>query len=117
MSLFKRLSATLVSRIDQVVGEIENHDAVIQAALHDVRRKVAEARVRLTQVQRESERLQERIDEQQQHAEHWRERARETAGSDEHRARSAGAFLRRRKPAGRPSARDRRCAAGTPSGA
>ena len=86
MSLFKRLSATLVSRIDQVVGEIENHDAVIQAALHDVRRKVAEARVRLTQVQRESERLQERIDEQQQHAERWRERARETAGSDEHRA-------------------------------
>ncbi len=29
MSLFKRLSTTLFSRIDQVVGEIENHDAVI----------------------------------------------------------------------------------------
>lgn len=45
MSLFKRLSATLVSRIDQVVGEIENHDAVIQVALNDMRKKIAEARV------------------------------------------------------------------------
>ena len=86
MSLFKRLSATLVSRIDQVVGEIENHDAVIQATLNDVRRKVAQARVRLGQVQREAERLRGHIDEQQQHAERWRRRARATADSNERKA-------------------------------
>lgn len=86
MSLFKRLSATLVSRLDQVVGEIENHDAVIQVALNDMRKKVAKARVRLTQLQRERERLQREANEQQQLAERWRLRARESAGSDEHKA-------------------------------
>lgn len=86
MSLFKRLSATLVSRIDQVVGEIENHDAVIQAALNDMRRKIAEARVRLAQVQRETERLQRDADTQQQTARRWRERAVASAAADEARA-------------------------------
>ena len=47
MSIFKRLSATLVTSIDRVVGEIENHDAVIQASINDIRKKVAEAKVRL----------------------------------------------------------------------
>jgi hypothetical protein len=47
---------------------------------------VAEARVRLTQVQRDAEHLQAQIDEQQQHAERWRQRAQETAGSDERKA-------------------------------
>ena len=86
MSVFKRLSATLVSRIDHVVGEIENHDAVIQATLNGARRKVAEARVRLAQVQREAERLQAQIDERREQAERWRQRSRETATSDERKA-------------------------------
>ncbi|MDY6798369.1 MAG: PspA/IM30 family protein [Pseudomonadota bacterium] len=86
MSIFKRLSTTLVSRIDQVVGEIENHDAVVQATLDDMRKKVAEARVRLGHVQREEQRLQEQIREQQENAERWRKRAVETAKDDEAKA-------------------------------
>jgi len=34
MSILKRLSATFVSQIDQVVGEIENHDAVASQWSH-----------------------------------------------------------------------------------
>ena len=36
MSIFKRLSATFGARLDQVVGEIENHDAVIVASLTEI---------------------------------------------------------------------------------
>lgn len=86
MSLFKRLSATLVSRIDQVVGEIENHDAVVQAALADMRKKVAEAKVRLGQVQREQERLSQQLAEQMDKAQRWRERAVASASTDEAKA-------------------------------
>lgn len=86
MSLFKRLSATLISRIDQVVGEIENHDAVIQVALNDMRKKIAEARVRLARIQREAERLQREAEEQRQSAERWRQRAVATAAQDEGKA-------------------------------
>lgn len=86
MSLFKRLSATLVSRIDKVVGEIENHDAVIQATLDEMRKKVAEAKVRLGQVRREEVRLKQQIQEQQQNAQQWRRRAVEAARNDEAKA-------------------------------
>lgn len=86
MSIFKRLSATLVSRIDQVVGEIENHDAVVQASVDEMRRKVAESKVRLGQLHREQERLEKQIREQQDKAQRWRQRAVETAKTDETKA-------------------------------
>jgi phage shock protein A len=86
MSIFKRLSATLVSRIDQVVGEIENHDAIVQATLTDMRKKVAEAKVRLQQVQREKSRLEQQIAEQQANSQRWRQRAVDNAKQDENKA-------------------------------
>lgn len=86
MSLFKRLSATLFSRIDQVVGEIEDHDAVVQATLTDMRKKVAEAKIRLKQVHREEDRLQQLINQQTDNAERWRQRAVQSAKMDEGKA-------------------------------
>ncbi len=86
MSIFKRLSATLVSRIDQVVGEIENHDAVVQVTLQDMRKHIAEAKVRLGQVHRERARLKQQIEAQQEDAGRWRERALACAGSEEAKA-------------------------------
>ena len=86
MSIFKRLSATLVSRIDQVVGEIENHDAVIQASLNDMCKKVAEAKVRLGRVRREEERLNQQIREHRQNEERWHKRAVASAKDDEAKA-------------------------------
>jgi phage shock protein A len=84
MSIFKRLSATLVSGIDKVVGEIENHDAVIQASLDEMRKKVAEAKVRLGQVRREEAHLQQQIQEQQSNIQRWRQRAIESAKGATH---------------------------------
>ncbi|MCP3908449.1 MAG: hypothetical protein GY712_10590, partial [Oceanicoccus sp.] len=47
MSTLKRLSATLFTRIDHMVSQVENHDAVIESAVRDVRQTAARARVRL----------------------------------------------------------------------
>lgn len=86
MSIIKRLSATVAARIDQVVGEIENHDAVAQATINDMRKKVAEAKVRLGQLRREEERVKRQIHEQQENSERWRQRAVEVAATDESKA-------------------------------
>ena len=83
MSIMKRLSATLFSRIDRAVGEIENHDAVIQATLNEMRKKVAEAKVRLNQLIREQKTLRAQIQEQDEQSQQWRRRAVEGAKSDE----------------------------------
>lgn len=86
MSILKRLSATFVSRVDEVVSEIENHDAVIQATMNEVRKKVAKARVGLSQVQREEQNLQGQLIDQQKNAVLWRGRAVKIAESDENKA-------------------------------
>ena len=87
MSIIKRLSATLVSGIDKVVGEIENHEAVVYASLDEMRKKLAEAKVRLGQIHREQAGLGRKIAEHQQKQHLWRRRAVECAtGGDEVKA-------------------------------
>jgi phage shock protein A len=86
MSMFKRLSTTLVSRIDNVVGEIENHDAVIQASLSEMRKKIAQAKVNLTQIHREEAKLKQQIEELNIKQQKWRERAISCAAADEAKA-------------------------------
>ena len=86
MSIFKRLSATLVSRMDQVVGEIENHDAVVQATINEQRKRVAQAKVRLAQVRRDAAKLSRQLQELQEAEQRWGDRAVEAARSDEAKA-------------------------------
>ena len=86
MSIIKRLSATLVSNIDRVVGEIENNDAVIQATLAELRRKVATAKVRLAQVHRQEANLNRQIQQRREEEQLWGERALEAASTDEAKA-------------------------------
>jgi len=86
MSIFKRLSATFVSNIDRVVGEIENNDAVIQATLTELRKKVAAAKVRLAHVHRQEARLNKQIQKRHEDEQRWGERAVEAAKTDEDKA-------------------------------
>jgi len=86
MSIIKRLSTTLMSRIDQVVGEIENHDALAEAALGEQKKKIAAAKVQLAQVQSQEQRLQSQIAQLKEDASRWEKRAVQSAVTDETRA-------------------------------
>lgn len=86
MSLFKRLSTTLISRFDQVVTEIENHDAIIQASLTEMSGKIAKAKIALNRACREGERLKTEITENRNNVQRWRERAVSCGKTDEPKA-------------------------------
>ena len=86
MSLFKRLSTTVVARIDQVADRLENHDAAVQAALADMQRRAAEANVRFGRVRRELENVEAGIDGNRAKAAQWRRRAVDCGREDETRA-------------------------------
>lgn len=94
MSVLKRLTTTLWSRVDHAVGQIENHDAVIDAALRDTRRNSARAKVRLARVRSDGERLRTKLTTLREAEIHWRERARAIADEDENTALEC---LRRRR--------------------
>jgi len=86
MSLFKRITHTLSSRLDQVVSEIENHDAVIQATLTEMQKKLSEAKIRLRHVHDEQRSITKQIQEHQTQTERWRTRALSCAEEDEEKA-------------------------------
>ena len=86
MSIIKRLSTTLFSRIDQVVGEIENHDALIEATIVEQRKKITSAKVQLARVQGQESRLSQQLEELNTEINRWAERAVQSAKQDEARA-------------------------------
>ena len=94
MNLIRRISASLTSSVDRAVSKVENHDAIINAALRDTQQAAARSRVRLERVRRDGQNLKERHDKLQTAVSRWTERARSIAATDEAKALEC---LRRRK--------------------
>lgn len=83
MNLFRRITATVNATVDQAVAQIENHDAVVSAALQDARKSAADAKVRLRRVQKDGQRLHSRCAQLRADIERWQTRARRSAAEDE----------------------------------
>ncbi len=76
MSYFKRWASGITARLDWLVGQIENHEALVESAVADMRAKTARAKARLERVRRDGRELRERLATEQAAIESWRERAR-----------------------------------------
>ena len=94
MSLIRRISATLTSSVDRAVSKVENHDAIVNAALRDTQQAAARSRVRLERVRKDGRALKTRYQSLQDAHSRWTERARSIAPNDEAKALEC---LRRRK--------------------
>lgn len=86
MSLVKRLTATIRAQVDAAVSRIEDHDAVIDAAIAQARQALAKGRVRLARVQRDGQGLTERAASLRAAITSWELRARRVAAEDENKA-------------------------------
>jgi len=94
MSLIKRLVTTVHSSVDRTLASMENHEAVVDAALRDSREAVSRARVRLSRLEKDGKQQCNRIAELTSEVELWNERARSVA---EHDRPKALACIKRRK--------------------
>lgn len=94
MSLIQRISATITSSVDRAVSRIENHDAIIDAALKETQRAAARSKVRLERVRKDGRALKARYRDLGQASLRWADRARAIAGEDEAKALEC---LRRRR--------------------
>ena len=86
MTLLKRTFTSITAKIDQLVGEIENHDALIQAAIKEQKKKIATAKVQLRRLQDSEHRLREQIAQLKMNERQWTDRASKEAGDDESKA-------------------------------
>ncbi len=94
MGLLQRVTATLVTSVDKVVSQVENHDAIIEANINNGRRTAAAAKVRLARVRKEIEHHTSKRCELEASAKRWATRAKAVAVEDEGKAM---ACLRRRR--------------------
>jgi len=86
MNIFSRLQATISAGLDNAVSQVENHDAVVEAALKDARGAAARARVRLSRVQKEEANMKSKLAELNSMQRKWTDRAVRTAETDESQA-------------------------------
>lgn len=86
MHLFKRITATLNASVSNVVSHIENHDAIVDAALKETHAAAAKARVRLARIRKDGEQIRARLKEAERMETVWTERAVSSAREDEQKA-------------------------------
>lgn len=86
MKLLTRITATLTGKMEEIVSQVENHDAIVAVALKDTRAAVAKAKVRLDRVHNDGENLRKKQEELTRMQGVWAERARSIAAQDEAKA-------------------------------
>jgi len=86
MVLYKRLKMGIVSRIDWMVGQIENHEGLVNGVIIETRQAVAKAKVQLARVREDGARLRDRLATEANAQQKWRDRARQCCNDDENRA-------------------------------
>ncbi len=86
MNLFKRLSVSVRSQLDEAVSRIENHDAVIDAALRESREAIARLKLQQSRIHRKHQAIDAQLEKAQQDEQDWVRRARSLAQADEAQA-------------------------------
>ncbi len=82
----KRLVASLGASFEEFVNLVENHEAVAESAIRDVRDAAAKVKVQINGVTAQADRLGKRRETLAEDVERWRERAKRFAGEDKDRA-------------------------------
>lgn len=96
MRMFTRISTCVMAALDRAVSTMENHDALVEAAVNEVRQAIGQARARLNRVQSDSERLRARMVALRGTADQWSARAVQAGVSED----IALECLRRRRDCG-----------------
>jgi len=86
MKTLKRWTTGIFSRVDWVVSQIENQEALINSALKDSREAVAKAKVQMGRVRQDGARLRQKLQTEEENIVRWRDRATQIAKTDEQRA-------------------------------
>ncbi|MGD8914302.1 MAG: PspA/IM30 family protein [Candidatus Thiodiazotropha sp.] len=86
MSLFKRLSVSIRTQLDSAVSRIENHDAVIDAALQESRDAIARLKLQQTRMNRKIETIDTKLESLHNDEQSWVRRAKSLAEGDEAQA-------------------------------
>jgi phage shock protein A len=84
MARIKRWTHGFVASIDNMIVQVENHEALATSALRDLEQGVARSKVQLLRVERDGRAIEQALSEEREATTRWRERAKR----EEHEARA-----------------------------
>jgi phage shock protein A len=86
MNTFRRWTASIVSSFESVIQQLENHEAMVNAAIREAEQNGGCAKAQLLRVRNDGKAMRQRALELTSQIESWRERAKKYAASDESKA-------------------------------
>jgi|694.fasta_scaffold03113_18 phage shock protein A len=86
MNSLRRITASIMSSVEGVVGKLENHEALVTAAIREAEHSSGKAKARLGRVQKDGVDMRKRVEELREQAALWEERAKRVATQDETKA-------------------------------
>ena len=86
MNLIKRITTSVTATLDSAVGQIENHDAIIEATIKQTRQAAAKTKARINTLRQQQHAYEVQLTEAQQQTELWTQRATNLAENDQDKA-------------------------------
>lgn len=85
MNPLRRWSLSIISSVDRVASQFENHDALVDSILKEMQEARGRARGQLTRVHNDGEAMRTRAQELEKNAALWKDRAQRVATTDQQR--------------------------------
>ena len=86
MNLIKRFTTSITATLDSAVGQLENHDAIIEATIKQTRQAVAKTKARINTLLRQLQTYETQLNEAAEQADLWVDRATKLASSNQAKA-------------------------------
>jgi phage shock protein A len=86
MNSLRRFTASIISSFEGVVGQLENHEALVTTAIREAEQAAGRAKAQLSRVQKDGISMRKRVEELREQAQLWEDRAKRIATQDEPKA-------------------------------
>jgi len=86
MNSLRRLTASIFSSFEGVIGQLENHEALVTTAIREAEHAAGRAKAQLARVQKDGIAMRKRVEELREEASTWEERAKRIATQDQAKA-------------------------------
>jgi phage shock protein A len=86
MNSLRRLTASILSSFEGVIGQLENHEALVTTAIREAEHAAGRAKAQLSRVQKDGIAMRKRVEELRGEASSWEERAKRIAAQDQSKA-------------------------------
>jgi len=86
MNIIKRLTTSVSATLENAVGELENHDAIVEANIKQTRQAVAKTQARLASLQQQQTSFESQLNIAREQIDLWEGRAKSIAVTDEPKA-------------------------------